>query len=232
MNHFLKITLFCLSLLSAHTFADEPHPHQGVLSPFPETVPAISLTQDEISQLNQGEYLIKQFESDSQGGGFIVQDINAPIDTVWNRILSFSKYPDWVNHVERCEPYERSGNHLKVEFVIGAIGIEYQYFIDHIIDQPNRYIRWTLDYSRLSEIDDVVGFWYLQPNENNPEKTRLYYSVEIKLSGWIPGFIQEIFSRNGLIDAATWVKRVSEPEKETTTAPPPVAPILMMPVSD
>ena len=211
-----------------------PHNHQGKLTAHTPTPPQLELGSQEINELQQGNYVIKQFQSDSHGGGYIVQDINAPVEKVWSNILNFSKYTDWVNHVEKCEPYEQSEDHLKVEFIIGAIGITYQYYIDHIIDNKNHYMRWTLDYQRQSEIDDVVGFWYLQQHPLDPTQTRLFYSVEIMLAGWVPGFIQNLFSRNGLVDAASWVKKVSEPEVEQkpTSEHSPVMPLLMMPESD
>jgi hypothetical protein len=232
---YLKFILVLLLLAPlALSAQSQAHHHFGKLNPHSAHPPQFELSSEELKKLQQGDYVIKQFQAGGHGGGYIVQDINAPLERVWSNILNFGKYTDWVNHVEKCEIYAQSDNHLKVEFIIGAIGITYQYYIDHIVDHENHYMRWTLDYQRLSEIDDVVGFWYVQPHPQDPTQTRLFYSVEIMLAGWVPGFIQNLFSRNGLVDAASWVRKVSEPEavQKPTSGHSPAMPFLMMPESD
>ncbi|HGX93691.1 MAG TPA: SRPBCC family protein [Candidatus Tenderia sp.] len=187
-----------------------PHPHQGVLTPFGAQPPRLSLDEEDNKRLRSGTYVIKQSEGEKSGGGIIVQDIHAPVGRVWETILSFENYPQWVKHVNYCQPYERSDNHIKVAFELGVIGFSYRYFIDHIVDPQQHYLRWTLDYQRNSELDDVVGFWHAEAHPDKPGWTRLYYSVSIRLKGWMPGFLQSFISRSGLKDATAWVKEVAE----------------------
>ena len=139
-----------------------------------------------------------------------IQDIHAEPSTIWSRILSFSNYPRWVDGVKECETYEKSGSNLKVRFKIGKMGVNYEYFIAHQVHTDQGYMTWTLDYDRLSDFDDSVGFWGVTPIEGKPGWSRVYYSVDVKLSGWVPGFVQDMVTKNGLTSATAWVKRESE----------------------
>ena len=40
-----------------------------------------------------------------------------------------------------------------------------------------------LDYDRQSDLDDSVGYWFVQPK--GAEKCRVYYSCDTKLRGWV-----------------------------------------------
>ena len=44
---------------------------------------------------------------------------------------------------------------------------------------------FNLDYSRQSDIDDSIGYWYVQ--QRGPEDCRVYYSCVTKLRTWVPG---------------------------------------------
>ena len=115
-----------------------------------------------------------------------------------------------VKDVKECEVYEKKKNHLKTRFVIGNFAISIEYFIDHIINRKEGWITWTLDYTRESELDDSVGFWFIEQHPSKEGWTRLYYSVDLAVSGWIPGFVESMLKEEGLTRATSWVKKEAE----------------------
>ena len=67
-----------------------------------------------------------------------------------------------------------------------------------------------LDYSKESDLDDSTGYWLIYPSPTDPNKTRVEYSVDIRIKGWVPSFIEDMLADQGLEDATRWVKRESE----------------------
>ena len=69
---------------------------------------------------------------------------------------------------------------------------------------------WTLDYSKESELDDSVGYWVVKPHPKTPGWSRVFYSVRVQTSSFMPGFIEDMIARRGLVTATAWVKREAE----------------------
>ena len=53
-----------------------------------------------------------------------------------------------------------------------------------------------LDYSRRSDIDDTVGYWYVAPEGR--ASCRVYYSCECKLRGWVPAPVYNMLTKEAL----------------------------------
>ncbi len=207
------MTLSALVLLTAAVYtadATTPHPHQGSIKAYAGAPPVIALTADEQARLAAGGVVKRQVDYGDGGRGVAVQDIHASPELVWDRILDYPAYPRMVDNVQECEIYSRSGNEIKARFVIGALMMSIEYFIDHEVRQDEGWLTWTLDYSRESELDDSVGFWRVEPVEGRPGYTRVFYSVEVKPSGWVPGPIEDYLTDSGLTKATAWVKKESE----------------------
>jgi hypothetical protein len=203
------------AMLSPAALASDPsspHPHHGIIAKFVGKPALPPLTAADLSTLAEGKPVMKQVKNaDGNGGrGVGIQDIHAEPATIWSRILSFSNYPQWVDGVKECQLYEQTATGNKVRFKIGKMGVNYEYFIKHEVHTDDGYITWTLDYDRLSDFDDSVGFWEAVPVEGKPGWTRVYYSVDVKLTGWVPGFVQDMITKSGLTSATAWVKRESE----------------------
>ena len=202
----------CLPFVSFAADDSQPHPHTGVLKPYPNTPNIPTLTANDLAKLADGKSVQKQFkESGASGGrGLAVQDVHASPEEIWSRIMALENYTQWVSNVSECEVYETTGRHTKARFVLSATVMSVEYFIDHTFYPERNYLTWTLDYSKESDLDDSVGFWYVQPLKEKPGWSRLYYSVDVKLKGWVPGFIQKQITKSGLNKATAWVKLESE----------------------
>jgi hypothetical protein len=119
-------------------------------------------------------------------------------------------YPTWVDGVARCAVYKKEGSSIYTDFGLSVMGIGVDYFIKHTYRPSEGYLTWTLDYTRLSDLDDSVGYWRLTPVTADPPVTRLEYAVDIRFKGWVPGFVQSHISSKGLTTAVAWVKKQSE----------------------
>jgi hypothetical protein len=90
------------------------------------------------------------------------------------------------------------------------VGMTVEYYVKHVFNRSGGYLTWTLDYSRQSDLDDSVGYWRVTPLSASPPLSRLEYSVQILLKGWVPGFVADMIADKGLENAVMWVKRESE----------------------
>jgi hypothetical protein len=190
--------------------ANAPHPHQGILPKYSGAPPVPALTEADLATLAAGKPVLKQVKTDTGGRGTAVQDIQATPEAIWSKITSYANYPTWVDGVHECSVYKQVPGEIFVRFVIGAMGIKVEYFVRHLYRPDSGYMTWTLDYTRQSDLDDSVGFWRVEALADKPGWTRVYYSVQVKLSGWVPGFVEDMLANSGLTKATAWVKREAE----------------------
>ena len=198
-----------LLLPQAHAAdAGKAHAHQGVVAPYPTPPKTISLNAEEEESIRAGKPVMKQIEQGSGGRGAAVFVVDASTDAVWRTIKSYNHYAAWIDGVETCEIYRREGDHIYVRFVLTKLGVDVEYFIDHTVGDD--WMTWTLDYSRESDLDDSVGMWRVTPLPDAPGRSKVEYSVDLRTSGWVPGFVRTIIVDQGLKDATSWVKQQAE----------------------
>lgn len=190
--------------------AKKPHDHQGKVKPFRVPPSEFSLTDAERADLAAGKAVRKTLRGEGGGRGLAVIDVAAPPEVVWARIIDYPNYPKMVDNVAETEVYAREGDHLKVRFVLKGAGVSVEYFVDHVYRPKEGYLTWTLDYSKSSDLDDSVGFWRVAPHPERPGHSRVYYSIELRVGWWLPGFIENMLAKDGLVKSTEWVKREAE----------------------
>eukprot|EP00968_Pinguiococcus_pyrenoidosus_P011027 scaffold878_cov271-Pinguiococcus_pyrenoidosus.AAC.30 len=167
--------LGCCGLLGAQA---EPHEHRGKIAPYSSKPPSLGLTSSEEGVLARGGSVQKQVRDGSGGRGFVVQDIAAPPQVVWDRILDFPHYPKMVPNLKKCSVYvskNKSPQTLKVAMAVSVVGVSFTYYIDHKVyagPKGTGVITWTLDYDRKSELDESVGYWHVAAHPSKPGWTR------------------------------------------------------------
>ena len=151
-----------------------------------------------------------------------MQDIDAPPDVVWGRILDYDNYSKMVPKTVESKNYDVVDvtptkkdpleqiiyTRMKVGFPV----LKLEFFIKHLYYPSLNSLTWTLDYTKNSDFNDSCGYWYVIPHPDNEEKTRVYYSVEVSMFDWVPKFVVEFMSTKALTDATGWVKKYSELE--------------------
>jgi len=190
--------------------ANAPHPHQGVAEKF--TNPQrTTLSTEEEQTLTSGESIRRQYrDGDASGRGLAIMDVQGTPDDVWNVILDFDSYPNWIDQLSSCQTYQRTGDQIYVHFLIKTMGISVEYFIKHTHNASAGHLTWTLDYSRESDLDDSTGYWLVYPTPNRDGYTRVEYTVDLRVKGWVPGFIEDMLANRGLDDATNWVRKQVE----------------------
>ncbi|MCB9793569.1 MAG: SRPBCC family protein [Alphaproteobacteria bacterium] len=203
--------LLVLSLAAALAAdPNQPHEHSGKLKPYPTPPAAVSLSAAQEQSFRSGEAVYTQVDAGNQGRGAAVFLVDAPPEQVWATIRNFNAYSGWIDGLSECQIYRTEGEHVYARFVISKLGMSVEYYIDHTAPAGADWMTWTLDYTRLSDIDDSVGSWRVTALPDDPGKSRVEYSVEVAVSGWVPGFVREFVVDQGLKDATSWVRTQSE----------------------
>jgi len=158
----------------------------------------------------------------SSGRGLVVLDVHSPTEIVWSRILDYNNYAKMVSGCSASKNYNvvdhkptKSNKFLSqtiyTRMKIGISVISLEYFIKHSYHPKLNVLTWTLDYSKTSDLDDSVGYWYvIEHPTKGAEWSRVYYSVDVALPNWLPNYVKDFFSTKALTDATAWVKRESE----------------------
>ena len=207
MQLLLTLWMFIFPVFAANP--NTPHAHTGIATKFTNPAKA-TLSSSEAATLSNGKAVLKQIQEGNGGRGVAIFDVNATPDQVWKVITSFEKYPSYIDELSNVQTYATRGNDLFVDFTISSWGFEVQYYIKHDYQPSKGYMTWTLDYSRESDLDDSTGYWLVYPSPLDPNKTRVEYSVDLRIKGWVPGFIQTMLAETGVENATKWVKRDSE----------------------
>ena len=222
----VQLISILLSTLPARTLsAGTPHIHDGVIPPYTPTPPSVEITADVLAILESGKPYKTQVKGDGGGRGLVVVDVNAKEGIVWETILDFPKYVGRVKHTTKSDVYvtdddvalkkknknDSNDSHHELIFVEMACKILFvslSFFVRHEHHVSKKILTWTLDYGRQSTISDSVGYWHTK--RLSEDKTRLYYSVQVKLMDWVPGAVVDIMSKQALVEATGWVKKYSE----------------------
>lgn len=193
--------------------ASRPHPHTGLLQKFERKTPdkyGLRLDNTPKDKLRGGKPLLRVL---SLPGGFkravSVQDVPAPPEVVWALIMDLDRYANMVDGCDRCEVYRRAKTRstqvvcAKYRISAGPFGMEY--FMEHTYEPAKSCMTFHLDYSRLSEFSDTVGYWYVEKLDDG--WCRVYYSADSKLPGWVPAFARDRLINLAVSQSTNWVDR-------------------------
>jgi len=187
------------------------HYHGGKLSRYEIGPPALLLSSSDETRLRTGRSVLQTVAADDGETQrlIMVQDIQAPAHVVLGRIMDVNKYAEMVSGCDRSVVYangEQGGQQVvKSEYEIHALHMHFTYFVTHIYDPAQRCMVFHLDYDRRSDLDDTVGYWYVDPKGRS--SCRVFYSCECKLRGWVPGPVYNMMTKEAVKKATTWVER-------------------------
>ena len=202
--------LFTCSVLWAYD-PNTPHPHRGKIKPMeraPEAV-VLSKEQKKLLEADHPVFLRVKEQGSQRGRGVAVQYIHASTNDVWDTILNYPKYTDWVENVTVCSVYKKEKNIWYTELISEVMYISFGVYTQNHIFRDQGYMYWILDYDRLSDADDLFGYWRVEELQSDPPLTRVDHSTEVVLGG-VPDFILEYLSEDALVNGTKWVKREAE----------------------
>jgi len=210
-------SLFIISLLlSFQAFAadpSKPHPHKGSLPHYDGAPPdpEAHLTPAQAQTLASGKAIYTTAQSEGGGGAVAIFKVAAPSKMIWRVINNFPKYPEWIgSQLERINVYKRDGDKIFVEFDLnlGWLLGNWTYYVEHYYPAGKGWGTWKLDYNRLSDLDDSVGFWRVREIPNSSECV-VTYSVNISVSS-VPSAVSNMIGSSSVEEAIKWVKEQSE----------------------
>ncbi len=191
----------------------KPHPHRGVLDKYERVHPSkygLTLKGVGEDELRSGKPLLRDIKlPNGYQRATSVQDVPAPPEVVWDRIMDLEAYPRMVEGVTACSIYRRSKSgrtqEVYAKYKAGAGPFNVEYFIRHDFEPSKNAMTFCLDYDRLSDFADTVGYWYVEKLEDG--WCRVYYSAESKLPGWVPGWAKDQLCATALKRSTSWVDR-------------------------
>lgn len=207
------ILLFISNIFAYNPSA--PQGHNGILTPFTKAPEAIKVTAEETKTLESGQVVMRSVADDSgEGRGVAVQYVNAPESVVWDTILNYSKYTDWVDNVVESSVYDSKmgkcgDKDLSVELISSVMFVKFGVYTKNYICKEQHYMHWTLDYDRQSDAKDLIGYWRVEQISSDPPITRVDYATEMLVTG-VPDFLATYLTKDALINGTKWVKRESE----------------------
>ena len=199
----MRITSLLLALTAVARSADPsvPHIHSGAFKQYQHAKPSkygLSAGRVPKSERMKKPVVIIKTLPERRGlqRSMMVQDVAVPPDVVWQLLLDFPKYPNFIHGLQHCKPYGRrrtltGGRRECAAYTIKAFGFSVSYYLDHVYEPLKQSMTWTLDYTKRSDLFDSVGYWYV---EETPLGSRVYYSQDTLLPPWIPGPIRKAFA--------------------------------------
>jgi len=192
----------------------QPHYHQGKLTKYEVGPPSVLLSARDESRLRAGRAVMQAVVADDGHSHrlIMVQDVPVPSNIAMGRIMDLNKYDQMVSGVDGNVVYASASSAaglqtVKSEYRISACHLRLKYFVEHTYDPNARCMTFHLDYSRRSDLDDTVGYWYVLPTGRT--SCRVYYSCECKLRGWVPAPVYNLLTKEALKKATTWVSTES-----------------------
>lgn len=183
-------------------------------SPLPFTLPKLSAEQ--LRQVNAGERV--QFQSDMgrQGSGFVVVDVKAPPDAVWDCLLDFQSYPQTIPTVRTVEMTSKDVSVLKhgvpsvtrASFSLSKFRLQIAAIHKYRPHPQGDYMVFTLDPACTNLVlKSAKGVWHTQENVDGRKGiTRVWLLCELKVSNILPKFIVDYAAKKAMPRATTWLK--------------------------
>ncbi len=106
--------------------------------------------------------------------------INAPIDRVFDIIVDYERYPEFLPDMRAVQVQSRHDGVAIVSFEIELI-MRVGYTLRLVEDRPGS-VQWSLETAKMMSSND--GGWRLQDLKNGT--TQATYGLEVKLKGLIP----------------------------------------------
>ena len=138
-----------------------------------------------------------------------VQYIDATADNVWETILSYNRYDDWVSNVDSCRVYKKEQNTVYVETLSSLGFMKFGVYTKNTLHLDKGYMTWTLDYDKNSDLNDSVGYWRVEQISNTPPVTVVEYHSKVKV-GNMPAFVEKFLRNDALLKGTSWVKKQAE----------------------
>lgn len=172
--------------------------------------PLISLNKTDLNSLQNRRPVLKKYSLENNTQQFIVFRVSASAEKIWQTIVNFESYPEWVKGVEETKVYKQDQHNYYVAFVIShwLLG-SYRYSVRHYFSD-NGWMKWQLDQSKSSDFSRSRGFWQVIPVADESGAHDVFYSADLHFKKPKAKWLRTKIIKAGLKQASLWVKREAE----------------------
>jgi ribosome-associated toxin RatA of RatAB toxin-antitoxin module len=128
--------------------------------------------------------------------------VNAPPEKVFDTIVNYDRYPEWLTEVKKIRTSDRKGNEVKVHYEVDFKVKTIRYTILAREERPQR-MSWSFVEGEVMK--DNKGSWVLEPEGEG--KTKITYSVEVTVGPLVPKSILNTLVDQSLPKMLEAVKR-------------------------
>ena len=185
----------------------------------PFCLPALSDAQK--MALEQDEIVMEQSEMGRQGSGFVVQDVRASEETVWDCLLDFERYPHDIHTVRAARVrHSTTPREYGIPSVTRASFdvSRFQFTISAIFHyQPHlNYMELSLDNAiQSTALQSAKGYWYTERLDNDKDmpscnssgsKTRVWLLCDLTVSPLLPSWVVDVAAQSAMPRASSWLR--------------------------
>lgn len=116
--------------------------------------------------------------------------VNAPPEKVFDIVVDYDRYPEWLTEVKRIHTSARQGGEVKVHYEVDFKIKTIRYIILAREERPKR-MSWSFVEGEVMK--DNKGSWVLEPEGEG--RTKVTYSVDVTVGPLVPKSIL-----NALVD--------------------------------
>mmetsp|Transcript_9624 Transcript_9624/g.21371 ORF Transcript_9624/g.21371 Transcript_9624/m.21371 type:complete len:540 (-) Transcript_9624:279-1898(-) len=208
------------------------------VTPLPFQLP--QLTPSQLSILRAGERVEYQEDMGRAGSGFVVFDVTAPSEAVWECLLDFHEYPNLIptvrdmtmftnTHVKESyhgeRPIEQSedGTYARLEvgipsvtraaFTLSKFRLKIAAVHKYRPHPEGDHMIFTLDPACTNLVlQKAKGVWHTQTNPDNKgdDVTRVWLLCELTVSRVLPSWIVDYAAKRAMPRATSWLKPAAE----------------------
>ena len=131
--------------------------------------------------------------------------VNAPQEKVFDIIINYDRYPEWLTEVKKIHTSDRKGNEVKVHYEVDFKIKTIRYTILAREERPQR-MSWSFVEGEVMK--DNKGSWVLEPEGEG--RTKITYSVEVAVGPLVPKSILSALVDQSLPKMLEAVKRRAE----------------------
>lgn len=156
------------------------------------------LSAAELDRVKKGEIILRSSTADdtSSGAGYAVGIVNGTPEKIWQTILDYDKYAQFMPRVTYCKKSLRQGNRIDADFVLDMGLADVKYSIIHTLHPEKNRLTWVLDKKKDADyVTKTDGYWQLE--EIAPGVTLIEYNVEVNIDvpligGLIGGLVKKL----------------------------------------
>ena len=132
--------------------------------------------------------------------------VNVPPEKLFDVIADYEKYPEFLPEVKKVKVDGGQGAIKEVTYTVDIKAKVINYTLKHTAERPTK-LSWTMVKGEMMKGND--GTWVLKPGAQ-PGTTDATYTIDLKLSSLVPGFIEKALAEQNLPGLLTNFKNRAE----------------------